>query len=55
MRCSGIDRLKESVDTLIVIPNDKLLRDRGQTYHDAGCIEEGGRGIAAGSTGYYRP
>ena len=35
---SGIDRLKESVDT----------------YHDAGCIEEGGRGIAAGSTGYYR-
>ncbi len=39
---SGIEKLKESVDTLIVIPNDKLFRDRGQTYHDAGCIEEGG-------------
>ena len=25
---SGIEKLKESVDTLIVIPNDKLFRDR---------------------------
>ncbi len=38
---SGIDRLKENVDTLIVIPNDKLFRDRRQTYYNAGCIEEG--------------
>ena len=34
---SGIDRLKESVDTLIVIPNDKLLEivDRRTTMPDA--------------------
>ena len=34
---SGIDRLKESVDTLIVIPNDKLLEivDRRTTTPDA--------------------
>ena len=34
---SGIDRLKESVDTLIVIPNDKLLEivDRRSTMPDA--------------------
>ena len=34
---SGIDRLKESVDTLIVIPNDKLLAivDRRTTMPDA--------------------
>ena len=34
---SGIDRLKESVDTLIVIPNDKLLEivDRLTTMPDA--------------------
>ena len=34
---SGIERLKESVDTLIVIPNDKLLEivDRRTTMPDA--------------------
>ena len=34
---SGIDRLKDSVDTLIVIPNDKLLEivDRRTTMPDA--------------------
>ncbi len=34
---SGIDRLKENVDTLIVIPNDKLLQivDRRTTMPDA--------------------
>jgi cell division protein FtsZ len=34
---SGIDRLKENVDTLIVIPNDKLLEivDRRTTMPDA--------------------
>lgn len=34
---SGLDRLKESVDTLIVIPNDKLLEivDRRTTMPDA--------------------
>ena len=34
---NGIDRLKESVDTLIVIPNDKLLEivDRRTTMPDA--------------------
>lgn len=33
----GIERLKESVDTLIVIPNDKLLEivDRRTTMPDA--------------------
>lgn len=34
---SGVERLKESVDTLIVIPNDKLLEivDRRTTFPDA--------------------
>ena len=34
---SGIERLKESVDTLIVIPNDKLLQlvDRRTTMPEA--------------------
>lgn len=34
---SGIDKLKESVDTMIVIPNDKLLEivDRRTTFPDA--------------------
>ena len=37
MRFPGIDRLKESVDTLIVIPNDKLLEvvDRRTTMPEA--------------------
>ena len=34
---SGIDRLKQNVDTLIVIPNDKLLEivDRRTTRPEA--------------------
>ena len=39
---AGIDKLKENVDTLIVIPNDKLLEVVGQTHHHAGGSEEGG-------------
>ena len=52
---SGIDRLKESVDTLIVIPNDKLLEivDRRTTMPDA--LKKADEVLAAGSTGYYRP
>ena len=34
---SGVDKLRENVDTLIVIPNDKLLEivDRRTTFPDA--------------------
>ena len=39
---SGIDRLKDSVDTLIVIPNDKLLEIVDEENDDAGCLKEGG-------------
>ena len=37
---NGIEHLKESVDTLIVIPNDKLLEivDRRTTMPDARCV-----------------
>ena len=45
---SGIDKLKSSVDTLIVIPNDKLLE-----IH-AGRLKEGRRGAPAGGAGHYR-
>ena len=37
----GIESLKESVDTLIVIPNDKLLEIVDRQNYNAGCIEEG--------------
>ena len=40
MLLHGIDKLKENVDTLIVIPNDKLLESCRQTYNYAGSFEE---------------
>ena len=52
---AGIENLKKAVDTLIVIPNDKLLGDRRPSYYYAGGIEKGRRGSAAGSPGYHRP
>ena len=47
--------LKESVDTLIVIPNDKLLEivDRRTTMPDA--LKKADEVFTAGSTGNHRP
>ena len=49
---SGIDRLKENVDTLIIIPNDKLLQicDKRTSIRDAFCkadevLQQGVQGI----------
>ena len=42
------------MDTLIVIPNDKLLEIVDTAYHHAGGPEEGRRSPAAGSSGNYR-
>ncbi len=49
---SGIDRLKENVDTLIIIPNDKLLQicDKRTSIKDAFCkadevLQQGVQGI----------
>ena len=37
---AGIEKLKESVDTLIVIQNDKTAGSCRQTYNNAGSFEE---------------
>ena len=52
---SGIERLKENVDTLIVIPNDKLLEivDRRTTMPEA--LKRADEVTSAGSSGNYRP
>ena len=39
---NGIDKLKENVDTIIVIPNDKLLEVVDRRTYDAGGIEKSG-------------
>ena len=51
---SGIERLKENVDTLIIIPNDKLLQicDKRTSIKDAFCkedevLQQGVQGITA--------
>ena len=52
---SGIDRLKESVDTLIVIPNDKLrIQPQGRFAVFDIVIGKISYQTSAGSTGYYR-
>ena len=37
----GIEYLKKYVDSLVVVPNDKLLRDFGEEHDDAGGIQHG--------------
>lgn len=51
---NGIEKLKESVDTLIVIPNDKLLEivDRRTTMPEA--LKKADEVLPAGYSGYYR-
>ena len=51
----GIQKLKEKVDTLIVIPNDRLLI--GLERQDVGAerVQDGRRGAAAGRAGHHRP
>lgn len=53
MQTSGIDELKKNVDTLIVIPNDKLLEIVDRRTSIAGCFEESRRSVAAGCAGYH--
>ena len=52
---AGIDKLKENVDTLIVIPNDKLLEvvDRRTTMPEA--LKKADEVLQQGIQGYYRP
>ena len=51
----GIQRLKEKVDTLIVIPNDRLLTVSEREDVDAQRLQDGRRGPAAGRAGHHRP
>ncbi len=50
---SGIARLQDQVDTMIVIPNDKLLQicDKRTTIPDA--LKKADEVSAAGRPGYY--
>ena len=52
---AGIEKLKESVDTLIVIPNDKLLEvvDRRTTMPEA--LKKADEVLQQGISGYHRP
>ena len=51
----GIDRLREQVDTLIVIPNEKLLAvvERRTSILDA--FREADNVLAPGRAGHHRP
>ena len=51
----GIQKLKEKVDTLIVIPNDRLLTVVQREDVDAQRVQDGRRGAAAGRAGHHRP
>ena len=51
----GIQTLKEKVDTLIVIPNDRLLTGRQREDVGAQRVQDGRRGAAPGRAGHHRP
>ena len=51
----GIQKLKEKVDTLIVIPNDRLLTVSNDKTSRAQRVQDGRRGAAAGRAGHHRP
>ena len=51
----GIDRLREVVDTLIVIPNEKLLVDRRAPHDDPRRVPRGRQRPAPGRPGHHRP
>ena len=55
MPLRGIEKLKESVDTLIVIPNDKLLEivDRRTTMPEA--LKKADEVLQQGIQGNHRP
>ena len=50
----GILALRDKVDTLIVIPNDRLTRSVQQQDDHGGRVQDGRRGAAPRSAGYYR-
>ena len=51
----GIARLREVVDTLIVIPNERLLGDGRAAHLDHRRIPRGGQRPAPGRPGHHRP
>ena len=51
----GIQRLRENVDTLIVIPNEKLLGDRRAAHDDPRRVPRGRQRAAPGRPGHHRP
>ena len=51
----GIDRLREMVDTLIVIPNEKLLSHRRAPHEHPRRLPRGRRRPAPGRPGHHRP
>ena len=51
----GIQRLREVVDTLIVIPNEKLLVDRRAAHDDPRGVPRGRQRPAPGRPGHHRP
>ena len=52
---TGVQRLKEKVDTLIVIPNDRLLTVANDKTQRAQRVQDGRRGAAAGRVGHHQP
>ena len=51
----GIDRLREMVDTLIVIPNEKLLSHRRAPHEHPRRLPRGRQRPAPGRPGHHRP
>ena len=52
---TGVQRLKEKVDTLIVIPNDRLLTRRQRQDERAQRLQDGRRGAAPGRVRHHQP
>ena len=52
---NGIQKMREKVDTLIVIPNDRLLTVADETHVDAQRVQDVRRGAAPGCAGHHRP
>ena len=54
-RSTGIEKLRNEVDTLIIIPNEKLLTIVERRDHDQRGLPQGRRRAAPGRPGHHRP
>ena len=52
---NGVQRLKEKVDTLIIIPNDRLLTRRQRQDQRPQRLQDGRRGAAPGRVRHHQP